>query len=173
MVVLLRKIAQPAFLVKSFHGHSLTTFTLLYSSVTLSSSHHYWHSPIPVCLPCRMLPALLLLLPLSHQDSGQEWCWKTEGWEMERSVLPFQRSHPGTCLSWLWRQKPSRCAQMQISHHGDACLRWYAGRLYMNQKMCYLMEGSANSRPTPTAISPEASGQASNICPGSGPRKVC
>lgn len=120
-----------------------------------------------------MLPALPLLLPLSQQDSGQEWCWKTEWWEMEGSVLPFQRSCPRTCFGRLWRQKPARRAQMQISHHGDACLRWNAGRLYMNQKMCYLMEGSPNSRPTPTAISPEASGQASNICPGSVPRKVC
>lgn len=88
---------------------------------------------------------------------------------MERSALPFQRSHP----SMLWGQSPSCCAQMQISHYGDACLCWYAGHLYMNQKMCYLMEGYINSWPTPTAISPETSGQASNICPGSVPRKVC
>ena len=129
----------------------------------------YQHSTVPVCLP----PALPLLLPLSHQDSGQEWCWKTEWWEMEGSVLPFQRSRLRTCLGWLRRHKPARRAQMQISHRGDACLRWYAGRLYMNQKTCYLMEGSPNSRPTPTAISPEASGQASNICPGSMPGNVC
>lgn len=53
------------------------------------------------------LPALPLLLPLSHQDSGQEWCWKIEWWEMEGSVLPFQRSCPRTCLSRLRRQKPA------------------------------------------------------------------
>lgn len=82
------------------------------------------------------------------------------------------RSHPRTCRSWPCMRKLSCWTQMQISHHGDACLRWYAGRLYMNQKTCYLMENFANSRLTPTAISPEASGQASKICPGS-VRKVC
>lgn len=76
-----------------------------------------------------------------------------------------------SCLGPAAEAKIGRRAQMQISHHGDPCLRWYAGHLYTNQKMCYLMEGSPNSRPTSTVIWPKASSKDSNLCPGNMPKK--
>lgn len=135
-----------------------TAFPLLYGPSTLWFSP-FQHRTIPVCLPRRTFLALLILLPLSPHDCGQEWCWKTEWWKTEGSVLPCQRSGPRTCLGRLRRRKNCRCARMQISQRGDACLRWYAGHLYMNQKTCYLMEGSANSTLTTATIPPQASGQ--------------
>lgn len=76
-------------------------------------------------------------------------------------------------LTWLKVEAESGCcAQIHISHHCDACLCWYAGHLYMNQKMCYLMKGFASSRLT--NIYPTTSlRSAINITQGNLPVKVC
>lgn len=137
---------------------SLSRFETLWFSL-------YQHWTILVCLPQRTFSALPFsshCLPKTLARSGAErlngWRWKVCA---PISALPSVVSSV---------DKNKRVAQMQISHHCDACHHWNGGRLYMNQKMCYLMEGFLNSRPIFTAITQQASSQVSNICPGNVPR---
>lgn len=123
----------------------------IYPDPSLSASHS-WDSPW----------ILSSFSSHSHQDSCPGVVLK-DG----KICAPNRRLVSAGCVG---KNRPF-CAQMQILHHGDACLCWYVRCFYMNQKLCYLMEGPANSRPTPTASSPGDSGQAPNSCPGTLPRK--
>lgn len=95
----------------------------------------FQHCPIPVCLPRRMLPGLPVLLP--HSSSGF-WAGIV--------LTDWMEGDGHVCSPNVTVQVPELdcCAPMNITHHCDACLCWYAERLYMSQKICYLMESSAS-----------------------------
>lgn len=151
-----------------FHGWLSEVLLVVFSPARSESFHGHSFSP---CLlaACRMLPGLLPLLPLSHQDSRPEVVLKD--WRVGDGIGP--RSHfsapisalPFPDLSQLLAHRP-KDSGWQIWRHGEACLCWCAEHLYMKQKACYLMEGPTNSRPAPGAIAPAEWGQASTICPG-------
>ena len=119
----------------------------------------YQHCPIPLCLFPTTLLGLPLLLPLSFKRLWPGVVLK------DRTVGDGKVCAP---ISALLSQavEVTTVRRAQNSHRGDACLRWCGGQFYMNQKMCYLMEDSPNSRPSSTTIPQQAYGRESNICPG-------
>lgn len=127
------------------------------------ASHHCWHSLIPLSAShLRMLPA-----PCSSSSNSPERTLarssaerlKSRRWEGQLSQDLFH----------LLAVEAKALTETQVWGRGDACLYWYARRLYMNQKMTYLMAGSAHSEVTPISLG--VGGQVWAICAGNGVRR--